>query len=76
MKLSISLPEEDVAALDEYARACGLPSRSAAVRRAVGLLRHPGLEQDYAAAWEEWDASGERAAWDVTAADGLADAPR
>ena len=76
MKLSISLSDEDVAALDEFARATGLRSRSAAVQRAIRLLRHPGLEQDYAAAWEEWESTGERAAWEVTAADGLPDAAR
>jgi Arc/MetJ-type ribon-helix-helix transcriptional regulator len=76
MKLSISLPDEDVAALDEYARASGLRSRSAAVQRAIRLLRHPDLDQDYAAAWDEWESSGERAAWETTIADGLADAAR
>jgi Arc/MetJ-type ribon-helix-helix transcriptional regulator len=74
MKLSISLPDEDVAALDEYARAAGLGSRSAAVQRAIRYLRHPELEQDYASAWEEWESSGEREVWETTTADGLADA--
>lgn len=76
MKLSVSLPDEDVAVLDEYARATGLPSRSAAVRRAVQMLREVDLEDDYAAAWDEWEASGERAAWDGAVGDGLTDAPR
>ncbi|WP_066581598.1 ribbon-helix-helix domain-containing protein [Cellulomonas timonensis] len=76
MKLSVSLPDEDVAVLDEYARATGLPSRSAAVRRAVQMLREVDLEDDYAAAWNEWEASGERAAWDGAVGDGLTDAPR
>jgi Arc/MetJ-type ribon-helix-helix transcriptional regulator len=76
MKLSISLPDEDVAALDNYARASGLRSRSAAVRHAIRLLEHPDLEDDYVTAWEEWESSGERAAWEATAADGLKDAPR
>jgi Arc/MetJ-type ribon-helix-helix transcriptional regulator len=76
MKLSISLPEEDVAVLDEYARTSGLRSRSAAVQQAIRLLRHPDLEHDYAAAWDEWESSGERAAWETTTADGLADAAR
>jgi Arc/MetJ-type ribon-helix-helix transcriptional regulator len=76
MKLSVSLADEDVATLDEYVRRHGLKSRSSAVQHAVRMLRHPDLEQDYAAAWEEWSASGEQAAWDATAADGLVDAPR
>ena len=74
MKLSISLPDEDVAVLDEFARTAGLPSRSAAVHHAVRMLRLPDLEQDYAAAWQEWETSGEEAAWSVTAADGVTDA--
>ncbi len=76
MKLSISLPEEDVALLDDYARRAGLPSRSAAVQRALRLLRHPALEDDYAAAWDEWRASGGQAEWEGTVGDGLDDAPR
>lgn len=76
MKLSVSLPDEDVALLDEYVRTAGLASRSAAVQHAVRLLRHPDLEQDYEAAWAEWDGSGEQSVWDGTAADGLVDAAR
>ncbi len=76
MKVSVSLSEEDVALLDEYARASGLRSRSAAVQHAIGLLRHADLEQDYATAWGDWDSSGERAAWEATVGDGLADATR
>lgn len=76
MKLSVSLPEQDVATLDEYARVAGLPSRSAALQHAIQLLRHPDLETDYSAAWEEWRASGDEATWEATAADGLADAAR
>lgn len=76
MKISVSLSDEELAALDEYARATGLPSRSAAVQQAIRLLRHPHLEQDYSAAWDEWAASGGEAAWEATAGDGLADAPR
>jgi Arc/MetJ-type ribon-helix-helix transcriptional regulator len=76
MKLSVSLPDEDVAVLDEFARASGLKSRSAAVQRAIRMLRLPDLEQDYGAAWQEWQSSGEEAAWDGTVDDGLRDAPR
>jgi hypothetical protein len=76
MKLSISLSDEDVAALDKYARAAGLTSRSAAIQQAIRLLGDSELEESYAAAWQEWQASGDAAAWDVTVADGLADAAR
>jgi antitoxin MazE9 len=76
MKLSVSLPEEDVATLDEYAHTSGLPSRSAALQHAIQLLRHTDLEQDYAAAWDEWQSSGDQVSWEAAAADGLADAAR
>ena len=76
MKLSVSLTEDDVAVLDEYARSAGLRSRSAALQHAIRLLRHPELEEDYAAAWDEWRASGEEADWQTTVGDGLDDAAR
>jgi Arc/MetJ-type ribon-helix-helix transcriptional regulator len=72
MKVSVSIPDEDVRFLDEYAREQGLDSRSAAVHRAVRLLRTAELAEAYQSAWEEWD-SGDAAAWDRTAADGVAD---
>ncbi len=76
MKLSISLPDEDVAALDRYARAAGITSRSAAIQRAIRLLAQPGLDDAYAAAWDEWEASGDASTWEESTADGLADAAR
>jgi Arc/MetJ-type ribon-helix-helix transcriptional regulator len=76
VKLSVSLSEAEVAALDKYARAAGLASRSAAIQQAIRLLGDPELEESYAAAWDEWEASGDAAAWEATAADGLIDAAR
>ncbi len=71
MKLSVRLPDEDVAVLDEHARKTGLQSRSAAIHQAVRLLRQSGLEEDYAAAWGDWERSGERDLWETAAGDGL-----
>jgi Arc/MetJ-type ribon-helix-helix transcriptional regulator len=76
MKLSVSLPDDDVATLDDFARAQGLTSRSAALQRAIRMLRHSGLEQEYAAAWDEWATSGDEAAWEAASADGLTDVAR
>lgn len=76
VKLSVSVSEGEVAALDNYVRAAGLKSRSAAIQQAIRLLGDPELEADYAAAWQEWEDSGDAAAWESTVADGLADAPR
>jgi Arc/MetJ-type ribon-helix-helix transcriptional regulator len=76
VKLSVSLTDEDVALMDDYLGRSGLKSRSAVIRRALQLLRQPDLESDYAAAWDEWEGSGEQEAWESTTADGVADAPR
>jgi Arc/MetJ-type ribon-helix-helix transcriptional regulator len=71
MKVSVSLPGEDVQFLDEYAKEQGLESRSAALHRAVRLLRTAELGGTYEAAWQEWAAEGEAEAWEVTTGDGL-----
>lgn len=71
VKLSVSLSPSDVEALDKYAQAAGLKSRSAAIQQAIKLLGDPELEDAYAAAWQEWEASGDARAWAVTVADGL-----
>ena len=76
MKLSVSIPDSDVAALDEYVRAAKLPSRSAGIQQAVRRLVDVGLEEEYALAWDEWVASGEAEVWEAVAADGIDDAPR
>jgi hypothetical protein len=69
VKLSVSLSDDDIALLDEYARSAGLGPRSAALQHAVSLLRHEDLEQQYAAAWDEWEHSGAQAGWEDTVAD-------
>jgi Arc/MetJ-type ribon-helix-helix transcriptional regulator len=71
MKVSVSLPGEDVQFLDEYAREQGLDSRSAAVHRAVRLLRAGELGGAYESAWREWASSEDGAPWDSTTGDGL-----
>lgn len=73
MKVSVSLPDPDVRFLDDYARAQGLESRSAAVQKAVRLLRASDLSAAYESAWEEWHAAdeGDAAAWEITVGDGL-----
>jgi len=71
MKVSVSLPDEDVEFLDSYAQAHGIGSRSAAVRKAVGLLRAAQLGNAYEQAWASWASSDDAAAWDHAAADGL-----
>jgi Arc/MetJ-type ribon-helix-helix transcriptional regulator len=71
MKVSVSLPGEDVRFLDAYAKEQGLDSRSAALHRAVRLLRTAELSGTYEAAWAEWAADGEASLWESTTRDGL-----
>ena len=71
MKVSVSLPDDDVAFLDSYAQAQGIESRSAAVHKAVGLLRATQLGEAYEEAWASWEGSGDAIAWEAAAADGL-----
>lgn len=71
MKISVSLPDQDVEFLDSYAQAQGYESRSAVVQTAVRMLRSSKLGDAYADAWEEWDESGDAELWDQTASDGL-----
>ncbi len=71
MKVSVTLLGDDVQFLDEYAREQGLGSRSAALQRAVRLLRTAELGGTYEAAWGEWAAEGEADAWESTTGDGL-----
>lgn len=71
MKVSVSLPVDDVEFLDSYAQAQGIESRSAVVHKAVGLLRASQLGSAYEEAWASWSASGDAEAWDAVAADGL-----
>lgn len=76
MKVSISLPQEDVEFLDAYAAAEGFASRSAVLHRAVRLLRATELGPAYEEAFLNWEQSGAAGEWDLTAADGLrSDAP-
>ncbi len=71
VKLSVSLSPSEVEALDKYARATGLKSRSAAIQQAIKLLGDPELEDAYAEAWQEWESSGDARAWGASLADGL-----
>jgi Arc/MetJ-type ribon-helix-helix transcriptional regulator len=70
MKVSVSLPAEDVEFLDSYAESRGIASRSAVVHKAVRLLKASGLEAAYEQAWDEWD-QGDAELWKTTSTDGL-----
>lgn len=69
MKLSVSIPEDDVAFVDEYANTHAAGSRSAVLRRAIALLRSAELGDAYEHAWDEW--SDHADAWETAVGDGL-----
>lgn len=71
MKVSVSLPDDDVKFLDSYAQAQGLRSRSAVLHKAVRLLRGIELAAAYEEAFASWGESEEAIDWDVTAGDNL-----
>ena len=71
MKLSVSLPDEDVEYLDAYVQTQGLDSRSAALQKAVRLLRASELGAAYEDAWGVWAPTDDADLWDGAIADGL-----
>jgi Arc/MetJ-type ribon-helix-helix transcriptional regulator len=70
MKLSVSLPEEDIAFLDAYAESQGIGSRSAVLHKAVRVLRSSELGPAYEDAWSDWETT-EAEAWEHAVGDGL-----
>lgn len=66
-KISISLPDEDVAYLDSL----HAPSRSAAVHQAISHARLGVLEAAYTEAFAEWDATADEAFWSSHDSDGV-----
>lgn len=71
MKVSVSLPDEDVEFLDSYAAEQGFASRSAVLHKAVRLLKAVELSDAYQDAWREWEDASDAAAWETVVADGV-----
>ena len=71
MKLSVSLPDDDVEYLDTYAERQGLDSRSAALQKAVRLLRASELGAAYESACDEWTGGDDAEIWASVDADDL-----
>ncbi len=69
MKVSVSLPPDDVEFLDAYAREHGSASRSSAVQEAIRLLRSARLAEAYTEAWQEWHGSDDAALWEAADTD-------
>jgi len=70
MKVSVSLPDDDIDFLDTYAEREGIASRSAVLHKAVRLLRAAELGAAYEDAWNEWDARTDSALWESATGDG------
>jgi Arc/MetJ-type ribon-helix-helix transcriptional regulator len=68
VKISVSLPDEDVQFLD--ARGAGR-NRSAVLHEAVQLLRQNYLSELYAEAFADWSAGPDAALWENASADGI-----
>ena len=75
MKVSVSLPADDVKFLDELAAQGGYSSRSGVVAAAIHQMRQLQLTESYVEAFDEWAASDDAKLWDNTLLDGLADVP-
>jgi Arc/MetJ-type ribon-helix-helix transcriptional regulator len=71
MKVSVSLPDDDLSFLDTYVREYEYDSRSSALHHAVNKLRAEQLAAAYEDAWGTWAGSGEHEVWDVAVSDGL-----
>jgi Arc/MetJ-type ribon-helix-helix transcriptional regulator len=69
MKVSVSVPDEDIEFLDNYVTTHRVASRSAAVQRAIRLLRASELTDAYAVAFTEWADDPSNAAWDTATGD-------
>ncbi len=63
MKVSVSIPDEDVEFLDDYGKAHHIESRSAVLHRAIRLLRSSELSEAYAAAFAEWTEDSANDVW-------------
>lgn len=71
MKVSVSIPDQDLRFLDRFVADENLGSRSAGVQRAIGALRQMALTLEYEEAIADWYDSGDAEAWDATVGDGL-----
>lgn len=70
MKVSVSLPAEDLQFVDEQTENGRFDSRSAVVHAAIRLLRDRQHVDSYAAAWDEWDET-DAAVWEAAVSDGV-----
>lgn len=70
MKLSITLPDKDVAYIDRHIADHDEPSRSAVIRKAIERLRHEELSEAYGELCKEWGTEDDLL-WETTVGDGI-----
>ena len=70
-KLSITLPDDTLKALDSLIEERKIPSRSAAIQAAIKQYITPDLWDPYARAMQEWDDEAENVIWGTVAGDGV-----
>jgi hypothetical protein len=70
-KLSVSLDPTRINFIEQYQVSHSVRTKSEVVDRALELLQHEELKQQYAAAYQEWADAGEEVHWESSLADGL-----
>jgi Arc/MetJ-type ribon-helix-helix transcriptional regulator len=70
MKLSISLPDEDIEFVDRLVSTRPSSNRSSILHAAIVALRDQHLAQEYRQAAAEW-ADGDGPAWEAVTGDGV-----
>jgi Arc/MetJ-type ribon-helix-helix transcriptional regulator len=63
LRISLSLPAEDVEFLDTFRRAKGFHSRSSVLHFAIYMLQEAQLTSSYEAAWAEWEDTPDGVDW-------------
>ena len=75
MRVSASLPAEDVEFLDTFRRANGFRSRSSVLHLAIYMLQGAQLTSSYEAAWAEWRDTPDSVDWAAASTHPGADPP-
>ena len=76
MKVSVSLPDEDVEFLDRYAASSGHRLSIRRTPQGRPPAQGDGVGPAYEQAWADWASDDDSDLWETTTGDGLADAAR
>jgi hypothetical protein len=70
-RLTFSIPDDDALYISSLATTFHNGNKSAALHDALRRVRELDASDAYAAAFDDWEKSGESSAWDATSADGI-----